>query len=115
LRALGLRGINDTNLQPDKPSTWGAIGRVPHLVEVEWIVMGTKEAHHVAPEFHKSPLESGVTLAERPVSYPLGPEKEPVGWIFRPSEAEWIKVEPVLIAWRSTGRLRFTAQSMHLT
>jgi large subunit ribosomal protein L30 len=35
LRALGLRGINDTVEQPDRPEIRGMIGTVPHLVKVE--------------------------------------------------------------------------------
>jgi large subunit ribosomal protein L30 len=35
LRALGLRGINDTVEQPDRPEIRGMLGTVPHLVKVE--------------------------------------------------------------------------------
>jgi large subunit ribosomal protein L30 len=35
LRALGLRRINDTVEQPDRPEIRGMLGTVPHLVEVE--------------------------------------------------------------------------------
>jgi large subunit ribosomal protein L30 len=35
LRALGLRGINQTVEHPDRPEIRGMIGRVPHLVRVE--------------------------------------------------------------------------------
>ena len=35
LRALGLRRINDTVEQPDRPEIRGMLGKVPHLVEVE--------------------------------------------------------------------------------
>lgn len=34
LRALGLRGINDTVEQPDRPEIRGMLGTVPHLVEL---------------------------------------------------------------------------------
>ncbi len=34
LRALGLRGIGQTNNLPDRPEIRGMIARVPHLVEV---------------------------------------------------------------------------------
>lgn len=34
LRALGLRGIGQSNLLPDRPEIRGMIARVPHLVEV---------------------------------------------------------------------------------
>ncbi len=34
LRALGLRGIGQTNSLPDRPEIRGMIARVPHLVEV---------------------------------------------------------------------------------
>jgi large subunit ribosomal protein L30 len=35
LRALGLRRINDTVEQPDRPEIRGMLGTVPHLVRVE--------------------------------------------------------------------------------
>jgi large subunit ribosomal protein L30 len=35
LRALGLRGIGQTNLLPDRPEIRGMLARVPHLVAVE--------------------------------------------------------------------------------
>ena len=35
LRALGLRGIGQTNTLPDRPEIGGMIARVPHLVRVE--------------------------------------------------------------------------------
>ena len=35
LRALGLRGIGQSNLLPDRPEIRGMIARVPHLVKVE--------------------------------------------------------------------------------
>ncbi len=35
LRALGLRGIGNTNVLEDRPEIRGMIARVPHLVEVE--------------------------------------------------------------------------------
>lgn len=35
LRALGLRGIGQSNLLPDRPEIRGMIARVPHLVRVE--------------------------------------------------------------------------------
>jgi large subunit ribosomal protein L30 len=35
LRALGLRRINDTVEQPDRPEILGMLGKVPHLVKVE--------------------------------------------------------------------------------
>jgi large subunit ribosomal protein L30 len=35
LRALGLRRINDTVQQPDRPEIRGMLGKVPHLVKVE--------------------------------------------------------------------------------
>ena len=35
LRALGLRGINDTVEQLDRPEIRGMLGTVPHLVKVE--------------------------------------------------------------------------------
>jgi large subunit ribosomal protein L30 len=35
LRALGLRGIGQTNTLPDRPEIHGMIARVPHLVRVE--------------------------------------------------------------------------------
>ncbi|MGI8492807.1 MAG: 50S ribosomal protein L30 [Acidimicrobiales bacterium] len=35
LRALGLRGIGQANVLPDRPEIRGMIARVPHLVSVE--------------------------------------------------------------------------------
>jgi large subunit ribosomal protein L30 len=35
LRALGLRGIGQSNVLPDRPEIRGMIARVPHLVQVE--------------------------------------------------------------------------------
>ncbi len=35
LRALGLRGIGQSNVLPDRPEIRGMIARVPHLIEVE--------------------------------------------------------------------------------
>jgi large subunit ribosomal protein L30 len=35
LRALGLRGIGQTNTLPDRPEIRGMIAQVPHLVTVE--------------------------------------------------------------------------------
>jgi large subunit ribosomal protein L30 len=35
LRALGLRGIGQTNELPDRPEIRGMIARVPHLIKVE--------------------------------------------------------------------------------
>ena len=35
LRALGLRGIGQRNVLPDRPEIRGMLARVPHLVRVE--------------------------------------------------------------------------------
>ena len=35
LRALGLRGIGQSNVLPDRPEIHGMIARVPHLISVE--------------------------------------------------------------------------------
>ncbi|HUA95300.1 MAG TPA: 50S ribosomal protein L30 [Acidimicrobiales bacterium] len=35
LRALGLRGIGQSNDLPDRPEIRGMLARVPHLVKVE--------------------------------------------------------------------------------
>jgi len=35
LRALGLRGIGQSNLLPDRPEIRGMLARVPHLITVE--------------------------------------------------------------------------------
>ena len=35
LRALGLRGIGQSNTLPDRPEIRGMIARVPHLIRVE--------------------------------------------------------------------------------
>ena len=34
LRALGLRGIGQSNVLPDRPEIHGMIARVPHLIKV---------------------------------------------------------------------------------
>jgi len=35
LRALGLRGVGQSNLLPDRPEIRGMLARVPHLITVE--------------------------------------------------------------------------------
>lgn len=35
LRALGLRGIGQSNVLPDRPEIRGMLARVPHLVTIE--------------------------------------------------------------------------------
>lgn len=35
VRTLGLRKLNATVVQPDSPTTWGQINRVPHLLSVK--------------------------------------------------------------------------------
>ena len=35
MRALGLRGIGQSNTLPDRPEIRGMIARVPHLINVE--------------------------------------------------------------------------------
>lgn len=35
LRALGLRGIGQSNVLPDRPEIRGMLARVPHLVSIE--------------------------------------------------------------------------------
>ena len=35
LRALGLRGVGQSNVLPDRPEIRGMIARVPHLITVE--------------------------------------------------------------------------------
>jgi len=35
LRALGLRGIGQSNVLPDRPEIRGMLAKVPHLVNVE--------------------------------------------------------------------------------
>lgn len=37
MRALGLRGIGQSNTLPDRPEIRGMIARVPHLITVEEI------------------------------------------------------------------------------
>jgi large subunit ribosomal protein L30 len=37
VRALGLRRLNQTVIQPDNPSIRGMIARIPHLLQVEVI------------------------------------------------------------------------------
>jgi len=40
LRALGLRGIGQANVLPDRPEIRGMIARVPHLITVETVGAG---------------------------------------------------------------------------
>ena len=40
LRALGLRGIGQSNTLPDRPEIRGMIARVPHLITVEESISG---------------------------------------------------------------------------
>ena len=42
LRALGLRGIGQSNTLPDRPEIRGMIARVPHLITVEESVSGLR-------------------------------------------------------------------------
>ena len=42
MRALGLRGIGQTNTLPDRPEIRGMIARVPHLISVD-VVDGATE------------------------------------------------------------------------
>lgn len=42
LRALGLRGIGQSNTLPDRPEIRGMIARVPHLITVEESVAGLR-------------------------------------------------------------------------
>jgi large subunit ribosomal protein L30 len=44
LRALGLRGIGQSNTLPDRPEIRGMIARVPHLIAVDEVDGATKEA-----------------------------------------------------------------------
>ena len=44
LRALGLRGIGQTNTLPDRPEIRGMIARVPHLVTVETVTSAESES-----------------------------------------------------------------------
>jgi large subunit ribosomal protein L30 len=43
LRALGLRGIGQSNVLPDRPEIRGMIARVPHLVTVEAVPVDVTE------------------------------------------------------------------------
>ena len=38
MRALGLRGIGQTNTLPDRPEIRGMLRRVPHLVTIEEVM-----------------------------------------------------------------------------
>jgi large subunit ribosomal protein L30 len=44
LRALGLRGIGQTNTLPDRPEIRGMIARVPHLITVETVTSAEPES-----------------------------------------------------------------------
>jgi len=52
LRALGLRGIGQSNVLPDRPEIRGMIARVPHLITVEPAPEG---AEHVPANRKSSP------------------------------------------------------------
>ena len=63
LRALGLRGIGQTNELPDRPEIRGMIARVPHLISVEEVV--EVKLHDLAPP-------KGATTAKRRVGRGTG-------------------------------------------
>ncbi|MCU1357411.1 MAG: rpmD [Acidimicrobiales bacterium] len=44
MRALGLRGIGQSNTLPDRPEILGMIARVPHLVTVKPVTTEEGEA-----------------------------------------------------------------------
>ena len=44
MRALGLRGIGQSNTLPDRPEIRGMIARVPHLITVDEVDGGKEEA-----------------------------------------------------------------------
>ena len=44
MRALGLRGIGQTNTLPDRPEIRGMIARVPHLITVDEVDGAKEEA-----------------------------------------------------------------------
>jgi large subunit ribosomal protein L30 len=67
LRALGLRGLGQTNTLPDRPEIRGMLARVPHLVSVE-SVRETAPAGAGAPSLGEesgvgAPLEENVNGA----------------------------------------------------
>ena len=43
MRALGLRGIGQSNVLPDRPEIRGMLARVPHLVRIEDAPAAAKE------------------------------------------------------------------------
>jgi large subunit ribosomal protein L30 len=45
LRALGLRGIGQTNTLPDRPEIRGMIAKVPHLIKVSEAIEETKKSN----------------------------------------------------------------------
>jgi len=45
LRALGLRGIGQTNTLPDRPEIRGMIAKVPHLIKVSEVTEETKKSN----------------------------------------------------------------------
>jgi large subunit ribosomal protein L30 len=47
MRALGLRGIGQTNTLPDRPEIRGMIRRVPHLITVEELAGETTTGEEV--------------------------------------------------------------------
>jgi large subunit ribosomal protein L30 len=44
MRALGLRGIGQSNTLPDRPEIRGMIARVPHLITVDEVDGAKEEA-----------------------------------------------------------------------
>jgi large subunit ribosomal protein L30 len=49
MRALGLRGIGQTNTLPDRPEIRGMLRRVPHLVTIEEVDSAASGAGAPAP------------------------------------------------------------------
>ena len=49
LRALGLRGIGQNNVLPDRPEIRGMIARVPHLIAIEEVPGESELARHERP------------------------------------------------------------------
>jgi large subunit ribosomal protein L30 len=57
LRALGLRGIGQNNVLPDRPEIRGMLARVPHLVAIEELPEEPKPARRTRAAATKEAAE----------------------------------------------------------
>ncbi len=79
LRALGLRGIGDTNLLPDEPSVWGNLRQAGERIEHERVAFGSPYAQTPAPEFHHPDSRILVALDDGEVAEAVLGDPDPDG------------------------------------